>query len=434
MTFPLWSTLTADQQQTLLTSVRPSIGVGIELLPFDFDPTQSGTDLSKYLQRDDQGGVQWDGSQPVPRQVTLTLAYELPWGTAMVRVYRTIYDSVSGLSARVNRGVFCLTTPDQAIGQTALVDGVRRKIYSVTGSDRSTLLDRLAGYSVVAPMLDDNAQTLPVLTDLAELYAESGVPVFFINSVASASLMPDDSVWPILPTGSDDTSSTDHQVTAGVDPTITANADNGNAATWRQMINDLHSLVSYRAVWCDEAGALQSGPYADPAVQATTVTIDAAVPGTMAIDRTVSADSWGVPNVWICEWSNMTDANGDEVTAVPNEANDGSTGVLVLRNDDQGLSSIQARNNLEYPQSFSFTAATLDDFLAQCYAQKARDLRTVTTYRFNLHPVYCAVLGHFTVALLKDPQIEGGSAKVQITSWGPESFTNGDIPVTAVSV
>lgn len=422
MTVLDWADLTPDQETALIGTLAPSIAVGCELLNFDLTLAQ---DLSEALDTT-TGDVAWDGTALVHRDVSLTIAADLAWGIALVRIYRIVTDTVTGLSARRNRGVFCLTTPDQPAGaqiENAQSPIVGKTAYTVTGLDRTYLLDRLVGYSYYI------AAATNVLTALAQAYSDAGLPGFLIDGSASASVLPTDMTWPLVSSGADDTSSTD--VTSySADPAIAAANSAAGSATWRTVINDLHSLISYRAVWADDDGNLRSTPYADPSTRAPQRTLDTTDPiaSLVSPDRTITKDLWGAPNRWIFVWSNMPpDISGNQQT--PDGTNGG---IYEVNNYTDGPSSQTARNGLVYTSQIEFTAASADDLIAQGDAKVAADKRVVQTFKITTTPAMVTA-GHFDVFDLLDPAIDGGAAKVQATSW-TESFTNDDTAWTLESV
>lgn len=410
-----WADLTPAQVATLITSSRPVLDVGAELLNFDLTFAR---DLSGFV--DVTGGdVQWQGSALVHRDVAINLSVELAWGIALVRVFRVVTDPMSGLSARRNRGVFCLTAPQRMLGQTVTgPDGDPELLWSVTGQDRTYLLDRQPGRSVQI--------TLPctISEALTQLYTAAGVPGYLVDSSQASVALPQPMVWPLVPSST--ASSVDVQQG---DPQIAANGSETSGATWRQMINDVHSLVGYRAVWADEDGVLRSTPYADPAGVNPTGPLDAAsdVVSIIGMNRTQTQDLWAAPNRWVFLWSNMPN-NGDGSQQAPTL---GNGGIYVVDNVADGAASQQAREGLIYTSTVSLTAATLAAFTGQADTQVAADRRVITTYTATLTPA-ALILGHFDVLILNDPAV-GDPRKVQCTSW-TEHFTTDDIDITLESV
>lgn len=421
-----WDTLTPGQVAVLQTTPSFRVEVGAELLAFDLTVVE---DLTPAVDQT-QGDIEWDGTALVHRDCSLTIAAELDWGNALVRIHRTVTDRISGLSARRYRGVFCLTAPDKPLGsliRNAQSSIVGQRAYTVTGQDRTYLLDRSPGYSYVVAAIDGSSHPVTVLAALAQVYSDAGMPAgtWLIDSSAAASVIPRTMTWPLVSTG-DDTSSTD--VTSfSPDPAIAAAAGSGGAATWRTIINDLHSLIAYRAVWADHHGMLRSTPYADPAARPVDQILDTTAAGAalVGMDRTVTRDVWATPNRWIFIWSNMpTDASGNEQTPTT-----GNGGVIVIDNITDGPASQIARNGLVWPVQYELTAATATDLATQAAVKVAADKRTVTTYAITVRPSLVN-LDHFTVCSYVD---DGATTKTQVTKWA-EQFDNTPTSVTLESV
>lgn len=393
-----WSTLTADEQETLLLAVDLEVDAGCELL--DFTDLSVVEDLSGLLDLS-QSNVTWNGKATVHRDCSVTLARELSWGTALIRLFQVLTDAMSGLSARRNVGVFCLTTPDTPLGTEVLLpDGSTSVLYKVTGPDRLHLLDREVGRSYVV------TEGTGVLAALEQVITDAGLSGVLIDSTAEAATVPTDMAWPLIPSA-DTASSTD---TVGP-PDVTATSGS-RATTWLNIANDLLGLISYRGAWCDDDGYYRFTPYADPSTQPPTWgwNADDPIVSTVLVDRTASRDVWKAPNRWIFIWSNMpTDGSGDEQT--PTE---GNGGVYIVDNVSDGPSSQAARNGLIFPTQVSFNAASADDLIAQGLARVAADKRAVTTYQVKTGPF--PIAGHWDVFTYTD-EAAGGSVKVQATSW-----------------
>lgn len=413
MTAPDWSTLTPAQLATLTRSPLATIDLGVELLNFDLTVN---SDITAYADVS-AGDVQWTGSALVHRDIAVNLSLELAWGIALIRVYRVVTDTVTGLSARCNRGVFCLTSPEHDLGQTVTAaDGTQQSIYSVTGQDRTYLLDRQPGYSVYIPI------PCTVASALDQLYTAAGVPGYLVDSSSSTASLGAALTWPMIPAST--AASTDGTQTG--DPQIAANGGESSGATWRQMINDVHAQVSYRAVWADENGLLRSTPYASPETAPISGVLDANDPVTsiVGMDRKVTRDVWGIPNRWIFTWSNMPAGTAPTLS-------DG--GVYIVDNVGDGPSSQSARNGLVYSQTISLTAVDTTSFITQGDTRVAADKRTVTTYVLKLAPAALVMLGHFTVLSLADSDAGGVPVRVQCAAW-TEHFDGSDIDVTLETV
>lgn len=416
-----WTDLSADQRLSLLSGHR-EIGVGAEVLNADLSVAE---DISSAVDNT-SGDVNWQGSARIHRDLAITLALsdELAWGNTLLRVYRTVTSLTTGLAARVNRGVFCLTAAPRPLGSVIYDPASRlwnKYAFATTGQDRLYLLDREVGYSYVQPLTVGGA-TVTVGQAIANVYAACGITGFLIDSSRSSTPLPQPMTYPLLPSSDDSGSSS--RLGAVSDPQLIAPADSSGATTWLDILNDLNALVTYEPVWCDENGYLRHTPYVDPAVAPVVGTLDADAPGNILDpDRTVTRDLWAAPNRWIGIWSNMPD-DGSGNPQQPTEANGG---IVIVQNDSTGPSSIAALGGVPAglrPRSFQITAATADDVAAQIEAQQAADMRTVTQLALSTLPYPAA--GHFDVFTYRDsglPADLGGQVKVRATEW-TEYFNN----------
>jgi hypothetical protein len=418
---PDWSELSADQRAQLLSGHR-EIGVGAEVLNADLTVAE---DVSSAVDNT-SGDVNWQGSARIHRDLAITLALsdELAWGNTLLRVYRTVTSLTSGLSARVNRGVFCLTAAPRPLGSVIYDPASRlwnKYAFATTGQDRLYLLDREVGYSYVQPNTVGGV-AVTVGQAIANVYAACGITGFLVDSSRASQALPQPLTYPLLPSSNDTSSSS--RLGAVTDPQLVAVSGSSSATTWLDILNDINGLVTYEPVWADENGYLRHTPYVDPAVAPLAGVLDADAPGNIVdADRTVTRDLWGAPNQWIGIWSNMPD-DGSGNPQTPDEDNGG---IYVVQNDSTGPASIAALGGVPAglrPKSFQITAATADDVQAQIEAQKAADMRIVTSIALSTLPYPAA--GHFDVFTYRDkalPPDLGGQVRVRASEW-TEYFTN----------
>lgn len=394
MAAPDWSTLTVDQQTTLLTARFLDIVSGCELLGFDLTVQ---TDISSEFVPAG-GSVQWTGNATIHRGCTCTLKRRLSWGIDQIRIYRTWTDPVSGISARANRGVFIVNSPGQDLGSDS-------PSYAVTGQDRMAFLTRQVGYSYVI------AAGTNVLAALAQVFIDAGLPASaLIDGSRADATVPTDMVYPLIPVS--DASSASAAVAVVADSGITA-SDSSSPATWVQIINDLIGLVAYRGVWADENGKYRCGPYANPASRTPTGIFTAnKETGTGAIRIRVARSVQRVVNVfnkWIFTNSTLPDVAG--VPAVPTEG----AGIYTVENDTDGPSSIDAMHGLVSPTQISYAAADQAALEAMGDARVASDKRTVVTG--SLSAVSYPPISHYDVFTLNDTALDEGTCTAEVTQW-----------------
>lgn len=409
-----WADLTVDQRRLLTRGPALQFDVGAEVLNADLTVAE---DISSAIDNT-TGDVHWLGSARIHRdvQVTLALGTELPWGATLLRTYRTVTDLASGLSARRDRGVFVLTAAPRPLGTRVFNPASRlfdQYAYTTTGPDRLYQLDREVGYSYVQPMLDGASNPVTVQQAIRNVYTACGITGFLIDGSRATTVLTQDMAWPLVP--SSDSSST--PLGAPTNPQLLAPAGGAGATTWLDILNDLNRQITYQPTYCDDSGYLRHAPYLDPQTVAPVDEFNADAPGNIiAPDRTVTRDPWGVPNQWIGIWGNMPDSAG-----VPQTPTTSNGGVYVVQNDDTGPSSIDALGGVPAglrPKQYSVQAATADDVIAQIQAQKAADMRTVTTITLQTTPYVAA--SHFDVFTYLDPGLPadiGPQVQVRATEW-----------------
>lgn len=390
-----WTDLDPDAQAALIAAPSLEVDAGCELLGFDLTVVEDiSTDLDAST-----ATVQWNGNATVHRGCSVTLSRRLNWGSDLIRLYQTLTDEVSGVSARRNLGVFCLTEPDQPIGETPAS-------YQVTGQDRLFLLNRQVGYSYVV------YSGTNVLAALAQVFVDAGLTGVQIDSSKASATTPTDMVWPLIP--ATDTSSAAPTVTdTGSDAT-----DPTAPATWLRIVNDLGGLIAYRGVWADENGLYQLGPYTDPSSRAPTFTWDAnSVTSVVGVQRTVTRTTPNV-NKWIfvntsLPDTTMTDSSSDEidVPAVPVEGD----GIYTVVNASDGPASVDARNGLVWPTQINYAAADQASLESMGDNRVAADKRTVATAAVTTAPFPAA--SHFDIFTWVDSGLDEQSWKVEATTW-----------------
>jgi hypothetical protein len=403
-----WADLDPVDRASLLSSPKLEVTVGCELVNFDL--TVADDDLATDLDPS-SGTVQWTGAATVHRGCTVTLSRQLDWGNALIRLYRTYFDGLTGLSARANRGVFVLMAPDRPIGETP-------QSWQVTGQDRLYLLNRQVGRSYVVPLLDGSSNPTKVLAAVAQVFVDAGLTGVLIDSTRAAAVMPQAMTWPLIPAQSD--------TAPVVPPPDSGQGDTATSgpSTWQQIVNDLLGLINYRAVWCDENGMFRCDPYLAPESRQSAFTFDAddEFRSTVAENRTESGNYYApdTPNLYIFQWSNIPDVSdgaGGTTPATPVEGNG-----LYTRPVSSGPTSAAARNGLVWPTQVQLTAASQTDLVAQAERRVADDLRLVTT----LSPLSTVPFpaSHYDVLTVTDKAL-GGSWVVEAQSW-TEHLDGGD--------
>lgn len=425
-----WADLTADQRRLLTRGQALQFDVGAEVLNADLSLVD---DISEAIDNT-AGDVSWNGSARIHRDVSINLALstELAWGSVLLRVYRIVTDQVSGLAARKNRGVFCLTAPGRPLGVKVLNPASRlfdQYAYTVTGQDRLYRLDREVGYSYVQPMLDSSSNPVTVLQAIRNVYAACGITGYLIDGSRAAAVLPQDMTWPLIPSST----SSSTPLGALTDPQLTAPAGSGGASTWLDVLNDLNALITYQATYCDDDGYLRHTPYVDPATAVPVDMLDADATGNIVDpQRKVTRDLWGAPNKWIGIWQNMPDSGGSPVAPTV-----GNGGIYSLQNDDEGPASITALGGEPAglrPKSYSVTAASATDLQSQVAAQKAADMRVVTQITLATSPYVAA--SHFDVLTYRDtglPDDLGGQVTVRVADW-TENFDASNTTWTVESI
>lgn len=280
--------LTDEQVRTLLHADALLVAPGMELLAADL--TVIG-DLSGDLL---DGTVEHNLLAPIHRTCNLTLSRDLAWGVDLVRPYTVLTDTVSKVSARFDLGVFTLTTPADALGETV-------PAYSVQGYDRLYLLDR--------PVGDSYTTGTNVLTAVKQAVTDAGLSGVLLDGTASAATLPVGLSFPLV---------TEQRGADG-------RTDRSGVTTWLNVVNDLLATVGYRSLWADERGVFRSGPYVEPTARPSEFTFDADERATLVgQDRTRVQDKWRAVNRWVFVRRNL----GGDPPPAPTEG----AGIYVVPN------------------------------------------------------------------------------------------------------
>jgi len=256
LTAPPRSAFTAALVAALLVAPDLDVDFGVELLDADLTVVE---DISADCSA---GTVRRVMAADVHGTVELSISRELAWGRDRVRPYMLLSSATAGVSGcRFNQGVFLLTTPDRALGESVAT-------YAVTGFDQLYLLQNNIGDSWPV------AAGANVLAAVRAVLTAAGVQApILLDSTGAAKTLATARTWP--QTSSD-------------------------SPTWITVANKLLAMVGYRGLWVDWNGAFRSGPYVLPAERQSEFDLNVGdlVTGIVAADRSVSHDTWGIANWW----------------------------------------------------------------------------------------------------------------------------------------
>lgn len=365
------SNLTAAQVEAVLQSPSLSVDFGCELLDANLNVTE---DISAEFEG---GSREWVLGATVHGTCRLSMTRELAWGVDLVRPYRLLTDPITGVTARFNRGVYCLTTPEDVFGESV-------RTFQVTGADRLYLLDREVGDSYRV------AAGTSYLTAVRDVITAAGLSGVLLDGTSTKTL-PVDRLWPFVPTGTD------------------GKADQPGTTTWLRIVNDLLDAINYRGIWADENGLFRSEPYVAPSARTAEYAFTADDPSTtlMGQSRTRVQDRWKAPNRWVFVQRNLP---GDP-PPVPAEG----AGIYTVPNSTGGLTRTR---------TVVLDAAGQDELVAQGDRIVANDRRVSTLLRVSTAPFPLA--GHADVYSYTDADL-GGTLKVQAVQWteplGAEDMT-----------
>src|SRR3954469_18340742 len=110
-----WDDISDAHERNLILSPSPTVWIGAELLNPDLTVAEDITDDLKIT-----GDVHWQFDATVHRDASFTVARELDWGNALVRLSYSMLDPVTGFAARRYIGAFSTQTPDQVLGESVV--------------------------------------------------------------------------------------------------------------------------------------------------------------------------------------------------------------------------------------------------------------------------------------------------------------------------
>lgn len=371
--------LTEKQVRYLLAgSPGVEVGKGVELVSPALDVIEDiSTDLAG-------GKVARQMNAAIHGTCQLQITRELQWGLALLRPYMTL--AYGGLSARWNKGVYALATPERTSGEAPVT-------WDVAGFDRLYLLDRPVGDSYVV-----RAGTSYLAAIRAAITA-AGLTGVLLDTTAASSVLDEDLSWPLIPdtsVGSVDTS----QASA---TSATVASESGGPTTWLGIINYLLRKIAYRGLWCDENGFYRSGPYESPENRPMEYIWTRDTADSIIVDGwRLALDEWGRPNSW-----RFVRRGGDTTPVAGN-------GLYIVPPTEAGLAR---KNGLEWVSHVELDAADQASLVAQGDARVASDLRSTAKIDVKTGPFPGA--GHADIYGLIDPDLGLGSGvlRVQETSW-----------------
>lgn len=357
LTAPPRENLTATQVRDLLVGQGVRRGFGLELL-------DGSNVVVEDISADCRGfTVTRDNTAEVHGRLRATLAREVAWGQARVRPYRTL--NKGGVSARFNRGVFVLTTPDTDLGRLPI-------LYGVSGQDLIQRLTREVGDTYVV------AAGVTYVQALKDVLAASGLGgTLLIDGTRQDTAIPATMVWAL-----------------------------SGAPRWLDVCNDLLRAIAYEDLWCDQDGAFRSGPVQPLDTAPVEWTFDTSDRATdlLAADRSESFDAWNAPNRWRFVRSRMT--------VQPTT----SDGIYVVSNQSDGESSIDSVGVV--PVTHYLDVADQAMLVAEGDRIVEVDRRAERRVTLSVDPL--PIAGHRDVVQL----IDGGtSRKFRVSSW--EESTSG---------
>ena len=356
------STLSLSRRAALIQAASLEVDFGADLLDVNLGYLD---DLSADVAG---GSVSWGLYNTIHRTVSLSLSRVLNWGNELVAPWMTLSDGE--ITARFPVGVFSLTTPQRTVGETP-------ELYETTGYDRLYLLSREVGedYSVASGVTYRQA--------LLDVFADAGLSGAVIDGAAADNTLPVLREWPLVPKDQSDPDQTDTPV------------------TWLRIVNDLLRAINFRSCWCDERGRFRCQAYLEPSSRGPSFVFDADDRFTTILGeyRTVSQDSWKVPNRWVFRWSNGgTGVEGD--------------GIYTVDQSDVVGGDVLGRT-LVWSSVVDYEAASQAKLVELGDRRVADDKRVSTVFDVTTGPFPMA--GHADVFTYTDAAV--GSRKVAATSW-----------------
>lgn len=364
----------STSEAALLVGSRLDVSAGLEVLDLALNVT---SDISAEFVG---GSVARNMDAKIHGTCRLALSTELAWGNVLLRPYMTVSDGTT--SARWNRGVYMVTTPETVLGDTPVT-------YSAQGMDRIYLLDRQVGASYTV------ASGTTYRAALVQAFTDAGLSGYVIDGSAADYTLPTTRTWALV----GDSTNPDQTTTP---------------VTWLRVVNDLLDAVNFRAVWADENGLFRCGGYQSPAVRAPEFTFNAddATITIVGQNRTILADQWKTPNKWVFRWTNrpggMSAVEGDGIYTYNLPA------AHALSATNRGLTWTSV---VDYEAASQAVLTSLGD------RRVAADLRVAKQVKVMTGPF--PVAGHYDVFSYVDTAA-GGTLKVMAQSW-EHDLVGGDV-------
>jgi hypothetical protein len=369
LTAPPRQAFTTQQVTDLLQAADLEMSAGIELLDiFDNYVADLTDDLATG------GYVTHDSNAPVGSTMSVTLASELVWGRDRLRPYVVCSSHLLGISGvRFNLGVYIATSPARSLGEYDAAVETETSTFAVVGYDKLYILNQPVGDSVIA---GQGANVLLQVTNLISA-ATNNDPKIALDGTMGSALLAADKIW-------------------------TASS----STTYLSIINELLAAIGYVPLWTDQDGYFRSSPYVDPATATPEWTFDVqdVERNIIADPRTVSHDTWGVPNWWrfIQNGLSTQPVEGQgQFTYVDNTDTD--TGFATRGYYVRKIVSVDA----------------VDQTTLQLIAQQQVIMDTSTPETWSTPSGPLPQSGHFDIVNYIDYDIDGGitSRKCQVQSW-----------------
>lgn len=343
----------------LLVAENLTVGAGCELL--------DASDVVVADISDDlvDGTVRRECLAAVHGTCELTLTRALAWGRDRVRPYMVLSgDTGLGyVEARFNLGVYVMTSPERVLRSDATI--------SVNGFDKLHLLQALVGDSYSVPA---GASYLDAVR--AAILAAGAGALVLLDASAADKTLPAAMSWPL---------------------------SSESQASWLSIVNDLLAAIGYRGIWADQDGYFRSEPYRDPRTRPLEwrFNVDDARTTIVGEQRTLTQDTWGVPNYWRFLRRDLTTAGVE------------GQGQYTVTNDSDGPTSLQALGRRVARVEF-LDAADQASLIVQGDAIVATDRRVSAVLALTSGPL--PIAGHFDVAAYTDGQTPN-LTRLQARSW-----------------
>jgi hypothetical protein len=369
---PPRNTFTIQQMIDLLQAPDFQMTAGIELLDM-FDNFVA--DISDDLSTD--GYITHDSNAVLQSTLSCNLSQELVWGRDRLRPYVVCSSHLLGISdARFNLGIFIATSPTRSLGEYDAAEGVEISSWAVTGWDKLFILNQPVGDSVIA---GQGANVLLQVTNLINA-ATNNDPKISLDGTMGSALLAADKVWPASASSS--------------------------STTYLSIINELLAAINYIPLWVDQDGYFRSGPYIDPATATPewTFNVQDAERNIIADPRSVTKDTWGVPNWWRFVQNGLSAAPAEgagQFTYVDNS--DTETGFATRGYYVRKIVAVDA----------------VDQTTLQLIGQQQIIADTAKPETWSTPSGPLPHSGHFDIVNYIDYDIDGGitSRKCQVQSW-----------------